>query len=319
MKHPSSLPLICLSVLCAGFLPAHAQVNSFGLAKTGYYSQDSDSTPVLDAFDNHYFDVWVEDNGQSEIDGATVSRPTGGAIDLLPFLSFFQGFNSQAAMDATFGSGPYTFNVTTVDLDFFFAQLNLPGNNYPTIPQLLNFGSLQSINTNVDLTLRWLPFQGGTAGDFISVAIYGQMDIIYESPYYGEPGALDGTATSVVIPAGSWGSDTEFDCYLAFNRIAVDTSSGAQGLTIFARETYAGMQAAGGAVTVSITGYSVGGNGLFQVQVNGTPGATFTLEGTTGFNGWTTIDSITPPAGTGTLSDPATASNPFRFYRVRAG
>src|SRR5262249_22832125 len=147
----------------------------FGVSKSAYYVQASDATPVLDSGNNHYFDAWVDDNGQSEIDGAMVRTPSGGGIDLMPFLYFFQGFTSQSAMDATFKNGTYTFNVTTVDLDFFFAQLNLAGNNYPTIPQLLDFSSLQSINTNADLTLRWLPFEGGTANDFINVAIYDEF------------------------------------------------------------------------------------------------------------------------------------------------
>lgn len=322
MKHQRSIIVVCSFLLWGGAsLTTRAQVSGFGLQKTAYFVQTSDATPVLDTGNNHDFYTWIEDDGQSEIDGATVNPPgAGGGIDLLPDLDFYQGFTSQSAMDSVFGNGNYSFGVTTVDSDFFFAQLNVAVNNYPNIPQLLNFTALQSINTNNDLTLRWLPFQDGTANDYISVSIWGDDFFpVFESPGYGEVGALNGTSTSVVVPARILEPGPDFECYLTFNRISPDSSSGALGLKVFTRDTYLLLRTGGSAVTVTIAGYSVGGNGLFQVQVNGTPGATFTLEGTTGFNGWTTVDSITSPSGAGTLSDPATAANPHRFYRVKAG
>jgi hypothetical protein len=141
------------------------------------------------------------------------------------------------------------------------------------------------------------------------------MGTVFDSD---DSGGLDGAATSVVIPAGTLKAGETYDVYMHFSRFTDLQSSDALGFAIYARETYATIKTSGGTtVIVNITGASmVAGN--FQVLVSGTPNATFTLEGTTNFGGWTQVDSITPATGSGTLVDQGTAANPHRFYRVKA-
>ena len=308
---------VCAALLLVGAaLPVRAQfVSSFGVTKTGYYVQTNDSTPVLDSFDPFEFYVYVVDSGLSVIDSAVVMVPSvpPQQIDLLALgLYGVQYFPTQADLDQSFRNGAYTFQVTDEDFDFLYETVTLAGNAYPTIPQLLNYASLQSINTNADLTLQWQPFQGGTTGDVIDVDIEDDTGTVFTSE-------VDGTVTSVVVPAGTLMGSTTNDVFLTFNKVVDLNSNSAQGEAAYARSTYATIQTSGGgAVTVTIGSYTLAPNGPFQVQVSGTPGATFTLEGTTDFGGWTTVDTITPPTGSGTLTDSATASNPHRFYRVKA-
>src|SRR5436309_4865629 len=89
---------------------------------------------------------------------------------MAPSLFYFDGFSSQSALDSSFGNGTYSFQITTVDSDVFFAQLSLSG-AYPTVPRLSNFAAAQAINAGKDFTLLWDPFAGGTANDFILVSI----------------------------------------------------------------------------------------------------------------------------------------------------
>ena len=207
MKHNRLRLLTCAALIFgASCISTQAQfVSDFGVSKTGYYDQTSDATPVLESFNNHEFFAWVTDSGQSEIEEATVSLPGGlGQVDLMPFLYYFDAFSSQAAMDNQFKNGVYRFSVTSVDFDILFQDVNLSGNAYPTIPQLQNFAALQSINATADLTLQWLPFQGGTSGDDIGIYIEGDIDTVFSD-------RVAGTTTSVVVPANTLTPGDSYD------------------------------------------------------------------------------------------------------------
>jgi hypothetical protein len=308
----------CAVLLLVGAgLPVRAQfVSGFGVTKTGYYIQTNDSTPELDSFDDPFeFYVYVMDSGLSVIDSAVVTVPSvpPQQIDLLAQGLFgVQYFPSQTALDQAFRNGAYTFQITDEDFDILYETLNLAGNAYPTIPQLLNYASLQSINTNTDLTLQWLPFQGGTAGDKIDVDIEDDNGSVFTSE-------VDGTVTSVVVPAGTLMGGTTNDVFLRFKKVVDVNSNSAPGEAAYARSTYATIKtSSGGATTVTIGSYALVPNGPFQVQVSESPGSTLALEATTDFVTWAQVDTITPVGGTGTLSDANVASSPRRFYRVKA-
>jgi len=315
MKHPSRTFLLCWIVCLGGFsISTQAQfISDFGVSKTGYYTQSSDAPPALDPVDNHEFVAWIVDSGQSEVDGATVTLPGGlGGIDLMPFLYYWDDFSSQAGMDASYKSGTYRFQATSVDFDVFFQDLTLTGDAYPNPPQLVNFTALQTINASADLNLQWVPFQGGTTSDHLFLYIDGDSGNVFTLE-------TDGTDAAATIPAGTLTAGKTYDLYLTFARVTDVNSNDGFGEASYARETYVTIKASsGGTVTVNITNASMAANGTFQVQVSGTPNATFVLEGTTSFGGWTQVDSITPSTGTGMLNDTGTTANPHRFYRVKA-
>ena len=98
---------------------ARAQITSYGVAKTGYYTQSSDAAPALETGENHYFGAFVNSNGTTDIDSAILSAPGGAQVEMAPLLFYFEGFTSQAAIDNSFRNGAYSFQISTVDLDFF--------------------------------------------------------------------------------------------------------------------------------------------------------------------------------------------------------
>ena len=61
---------------------ARAQISSYGVTKTGYYTQSSDTVPVLEAGDNHYFEAFVNPDGTVDIDSAILQVPSGSQIPL---------------------------------------------------------------------------------------------------------------------------------------------------------------------------------------------------------------------------------------------
>ena len=302
---------------------ARAQITSYGVAKTGYYTQSSDAAPVLETGENHYFGAFVNSNGTTDIDSAILSAPGGAQVEMAPLLFYFEGFTSQAAIDNSFRNGAYSFQISTVDLDFFFGQLSLAG-TYPSVPRVNNFAAAQSINAGGDFTLRWDGFVGGTAGDFILVTVDDDSgSTIFETPDQGIPGALTGQDTSVVIPAGTLPPGTNYLCYISFNKlVAVDTSSipGALGVAAYVRETSLPLKTAssGNPLTVNLAGFERRPDGSILVQASGTAGATFTLEATSDFKVWTSVVTTNPPPGSFDLIDAGATALPNRFYRVKA-
>ncbi len=59
--------------------------------------------------------------------------------------------------------------------------------------------------------------------------------------------------------------------------------------------------------------------GIFDLQVSGTPGDPFALQSTPDLFGWTDIVVGTLPGYTVTLSDTNAGFNPVRFYRIISG
>ncbi|PYK63239.1 MAG: hypothetical protein DME21_03555 [Verrucomicrobia bacterium] len=302
---------------------ARAQISSYGVTKTGYYMQKSEAAPELVGGENHYFDAFVNPDGTTDIDGAFVQTPSGGQADLTqtPFY-YFQGFPSQTALDSSFRNGTYTFQITTVDSDFFFAQLSLSG-AYPSVPRLGNFVAAQAINAGKDFTLPWDPFAGGAANDFILVSIEDNDAVtVFQTPDYGNAGALTGQDTSVVIPAGTFAPGTNYNCYITFQKfVALDTSSipGAIGVAAYVRETSVPLKTAssGAPLNVSLSAFNRQPDGSFQLQITGTAGAMFTVEATSDFNTWASLVTTNPPSGSFSFTDADAAGMTQRFYRAK--
>lgn len=299
-----------------------AQITSYGVTKTGYYVQNSDAAPVLDSGENHYFEAFVSPDGTVDLDSAVLRTPSNLQMDLAPIFYYFQGFTTQAALDNQFGNGTYSFQISTVDLDVFFAQLSLSG-TFPNPPRVSNFAACQSVNAGADFTLRWDAFTGGTTGDGIWVTIEDDTgSTVFQTGSPGAPGGLTGVDTSVVIPAQTLAAGTNYDCYLSFNRVTtLDGSSipGALGIAAYVRETRMPLKTAAGAgVTVNLAGYSRAPDGSFRVDVSGTPGATFTLEATTDFSSWSTLITTNATSGTFSYTDSPAPGVSERFYRAKA-
>ncbi|WCJ59990.1 Ig-like domain-containing protein [Fontisphaera persica] len=157
-------------------------------------------------------------------------------------LRFGMDFNSQANMDAAFGSGNYVLTLTTRNDGNRSFTLNLSGNTYPPIPQVSNFNALQAVVPSQPLTIQWSPWAGGTANDLILVQVEDSetWDMVFSTPEPGSPGALNGTATSITIPANTFSSNRIYNVMLMFFRpVAMDVTSypGAMAVAGYLRET----------------------------------------------------------------------------------
>jgi fibronectin type 3 domain-containing protein len=83
--------------------------------------------------------------------------------------------------------------------------------------------------------------EGGTSSDFVELNISGSGGTVFQTPYIGAPGALNGTATSVLVPAGTLQPGINYSARIIYGQLAgpVDTTDypGVNGYPVFATET----------------------------------------------------------------------------------
>jgi hypothetical protein len=193
-------------------------VRDYTIQKEQEFVQTNSAAPVLLASNAFSFKAMlgtVSDGPMSTVDHASLRLPNGVVkTDSYSYYGFsvYESFDTQSALDTAYPNGTYTMTINSSYKGTRSADLNLTGNAYPNAPHISNYTAAQSIDGRSDFILRWDAFTGGANQGSIQVVIYGRgrPRPILETPGYGEPGAMDGTATSVVIPHGTlYGSPQE--------------------------------------------------------------------------------------------------------------
>jgi len=185
----------------------------------------------------------------SSLTNAMIQPPPGGMSNTLTQgpsgdWEYQASYSSLAGLDAAFPDGNYQGVIDGVHDGRQTVTLALNGNVYPSAaPHVSNFAATQALQPAYPFTLEWDSFDGGTTNDFILVTIRnGSNETVYQSPGPGQPGSLDGTATSTAfsgIPPGSL-PGTIYLAAVAFGKTSArDTASypGVQGLAVYYLET----------------------------------------------------------------------------------
>lgn len=215
-------------------------------AKGQEFLQLTSSAPSL-ITTGFIFVAEVEATATNSVLGASVELP-GGATKTLaqesPDEVFFQhedAFTNKAGLDAVYTSGVYALSINAANQGLLLAPLNLPADAYPaTTPHISNFTAAQTVDSAANFTLTWDAFSGGTASDFIVVDIDSSTGGGFSTPDFDEPGALDGTATSLIISNNTLQAGTTYEGRLLFIKIMTsDTNSipGATGVTAYFKQT----------------------------------------------------------------------------------
>lgn len=306
-------------------------VNFYSVQKALKYNQSSASAPTPGAGNPYRFEAVVGPNVQGSVLGATVSASGIPAQDLsfddnVQWFSFNAKFASQTALDSATPSGNYTLVINTLNQGQKTVTLNLPAETFPAAPHISNWTAAQSIDPTKDFTLKWDAFAGGTTNDFILV-LMGDANtgvVALRSPDPFRAGALKGTSTSVVIPAGTLQPSATYQMEITFVKIkSQNTTSypGAVGVVGFNSFTDTGLMTTTNPVSpvhfaFSLRQFAQGGSFLnstnaspqFPVAINGYR-AELIVTGTTNFAPSTQI-SFTGPPGSGLTN---TSSGPNGF------
>jgi len=263
------------------------------------------------------------------------ARTVTPELDFGDAFDFEALYSSQAQMDSFFPNGAYQARFDTVHDGTRTFNFNLTGNAYPNAPQIVNFAGTQSLNPSNDFVLSWGAFTGGTVNDFIMLEIQSDDESTaggsFETPNVGEPGALNGTDTSVTIPAYTFAPGRRYRAELIFVKVGqVDTITypGAIAVSGYFSVTFFELQTTGTAIRPSLQ-ISTVANEFARITVTGERNRFYTIESAdslsggptfwqtrisgvayTNFNGFTAtfefFDGVFSPSGR-------------RFYRVREG
>ena len=304
-------------------------VEMMSLVKAQGFMQTNDTPVNLHIYSA---ELEVELNGFGTVTNATISGPFGGPT---AYSTEFHGdtmsvelaYAALADLDAFFPSASSYTN------DFGGFQdgqqriiLDFPADDYPNTPTLLSFSTLAAVDPAVDLTLSWTPMSNPGADDFIVLEIENHWGrTLFESHLPGEPGALAGSATQVIIPAGTFPPGRTLEAQLNFVKTAEkDTSSypNVTALAAFVKRTEFQITTTGSPIVPSIENFNHA-SGQVSFRVRGEYRGIYSLDSSMTISNFNYIFTGNTEAqgtnGTGTFEFSQPNGADSQFYRAFEG
>jgi hypothetical protein len=236
-------------------------------------------------------------------------------------------FASQAAMDAVYTNGSYTFAMATRNNGFQFPVLTLPSADYPAAPHVGNFAAAQAVDPATPFTLQWINPPDATTNDYIWVFVLnGSGTTVFSTPYppTNHIASLRGTSTSTVIPTNTCQVGDTYTGVIVFFRITgVNTTAypGATGMTLIGASTAFPMSAPAASLPVLSQPMRISPT-QFGFLLSGTVGQNYTVLSATNANRllstWAVILTTNLTSTPAFIQDNQ-ATNTQRFYRVKVG
>jgi hypothetical protein len=227
-----------------------ADVGFYAIFKSAKFNQVGSGPPTLGGNTPYRFGSSLGATAAGSVTSATVSGGNIGTQTLTfnPGDNTFSSnlkYSSLAAMDAAAPAGTYFLTINTLHDGQRKPSLTMPAEtlaSFPQPPHISNFTAAQAIPSGANFTLTWDPWMGGTTSDFILLQMgdpnTGNTSFQTGDPF--QPGALNGTATSVVIPAAMLASSTTYTVEIGFYKFASSNTTsypGAVGIVAFSSLT----------------------------------------------------------------------------------
>jgi hypothetical protein len=220
-----------------------------------------------------------------------------------------------------FPDGTYQFTI----FDNTISVMLPDGAALPNPPALSNYAADQSIDASKDYSLGWQPFITGGVVDLISVSLISDTNgaTVFKTGDYGCPGALDGTATSVTIPANTLSSNTTYRAEFEFVKVyTFDTTSVAKSALLAGTESDMAATISTGSASAVVSAPALANvallpGGSVRFDVSTTPGLSYTIQFSSDLSnssGWTGLQ--TTEASGSVLSFTNSPPLGAGFYRV---
>jgi hypothetical protein len=313
--------LLPISLLAASQARA-ADVNNYAVLKNQFFVQTNANSSAPKPAGGFVFTALV-DAATNNLTSATLELPS---LVVVPFtntpgvgrFSVVGTFSTQPDLDAAFPDGSYKFTLNTVHEGTKTPILNFSGNYYPAAPLITNYAEAQLIRPASNFVVRWAPFIGNvgvTNTILFTVRDAGGREV-FSTPIFGQPGALNGGATSVTIPANTLQSGQSYLATLSFaDIIAINLFQYplVPGITAYATSTEVPLRT----VSVPVMTITNTPGGLAELRFNSDPGRTYDLRASTNLTHWSTL-LLTNAAGPVVIyTDTNSAPLPARFYRIQ--
>jgi len=298
------------------------QLTTFSVGKSHTYVQTSPALPVLDLDTPYGFAAETLLASNRTANSVSLRLPTADVSSLTQTLGKPEQWlllsisPSESALETSFPDGNYTYTVVASPSDQQ-VTINLPATmTQPLVPHLTNFAAIQSVDAAQPFTVQWDPIPGGGAAEYIFV----QVGTVFQTPEPGSPGALNGTASSVTIPASTLQSSRSYDGTIGFYH-AVTNTFGTSYVTVafratFTRFTLVTSGAPGGSLVFTNSAW----NGVFfSFEVLSAPGQHYTVDSAPSPTGpWQPLLTTNAPSnGRVQVMDINSLSAPWLFYRAR--
>ena len=297
-------------------------VTSFSVGVYHGFLQTNPSAPVLDPEFGYFFQAGTLLASNRTADAVTVMPPLLAPLILTrsqfapEMFSYFDQTNDLAAFNANYPGGAYQFTVTAA-VSNQLITVNLPAPTLqPNAPRVTNYDAAQAVNPAQPFTLSWDPFVGGTANDFIVV----EVGTDFKTPETPGQGRLNGTATSVVIPANTLRPNSNYTATIYFERLAF-ASNGTTSVTSAARATttdFALKTTGPTSARPVLTNSTAIESGKLQFQVTATAGQTLFVESSVTLlsNSWSTVYTTNAVGPLTIIALPMTPPG-RQFFRIR--
>jgi hypothetical protein len=308
---------------------------SYSISKSFGFVQTSDADPVPD--DREYArsfsaSVYAGSTSGGSVTAASFTAPAGNAVTLLNLFGnfiFSDTAPDQSSLDAMYPAGAYVLRFTRSADPERTITMTMP-ENAPPIPKIINFLAAQSINAGTDFILQWNGFAGADADDYISLFISDTNGFVFDAPDFCGQRPLPVTATSIVIPANTLGSNRTYNALILygakfyFSTNAIPQMQGFGYIVRNLRFTVSTVTSGGttnppAAPTISDVRLLPNGNPEFEVT--GTVAATYRIERTGSLTNpsWQTVGTvIVTPVGSMRFEDTQNPKTLPLFYRAVA-
>ncbi len=247
------------------------------------YAQTNDTAIDLE---HQFAGLFIDLNTWNSVTNGLVATPAGRSVplpleDVEDGIELTAGYTAATELDGFFPDGSYTITLDTAHDGTRAFELVLTGGLYPNAPTILNYSGTQTIDASNDFTLSWEAFADGTANDVILVEIENDFEqTVYEQDAF--PGDLNGTATSLLLPANTLAPGRMYRGQITFVKlVALDLTTYPEviGGAAYLAETRFTLQTTGEPIRPVLEVLSPV-NGNFRIHVWGETGRPYTVEAT---------------------------------------
>jgi hypothetical protein len=240
MKWAFKSVFILVSVIHLSSVALALDVQSAYVGKGHVYAQTNAGSPVLKSAP-YIFEASVRLTNSSALIDATRSEPPypvpPGAWHFIPpsarsplLWSWTDRSWSQSDFDTFHPAGDYYIKLNTANDGVRTNRVTLSGSTYPPAPRISNYAAAQNIDPASDFTVQWNAIPGARATDLITFTVMDATNrtgtVFQTGTFPDAPSALDGTRTSVTLPAGTLAAGRVYLARLRYDRIvSVDRTS----------------------------------------------------------------------------------------------
>lgn len=275
--------LFTAGMLLMAFSLCASDVGYWGVIRLWQLEQMPGSSPQTLPSGAYAFNSFVYNNAPFACTNATVkpsnstplqtltNSPDGSLLFFVEFFDTESALNSKYPVGSLFNLTRYTVTMYTVNdgvqaQDVNFGLLGIPL-SWPNTPTISNLAAAQAIDSQQDFTLTWSNLNGSSLDIVQLLIVDDASNVVFSSPAPFQAGALNGTSTSYLIPAGSLPPGTNLWGHLTIAKPGTPITSYATGIAAMGKDTRFRIATLALPPTVAITNVFNGANSSMEFLV----------------------------------------------------